>query len=492
MPLPFGLLVHAFLLPLNLIYLSLLCWFPHWKRTCAEWLLDRPGSWLLGPAPPTRVKCPTLAPGEAADRLARTLQNIGLKGGGMAPIVLVMGHGARTVNNPYGSAYNCGACGGREGGPNARLFAQCANDPKVRSELAARHGIQVPDTTWFVGAYHDTASDLVDLFDLDRAPPHALEHLKKAKSAVASARQKSALERCGKFMLSPRFGPWAGCGLGAPRCLPCLPCGGGKRDLRAEALQYVETRSTDMAEARPELCHSTNAAVVVGRRALTKKAFLARRAFLPSYDPWGDDERGTHLERVLTPALVVCSGISLEYLYSGTDGGAGTKVAMNLVGYAGVMQGTFGDLLVGLPTQMTELHPPARALFLVDAPAPRVESVLARNKKLENLVRNGWVRLIVRDPATANFSRHEAGGQYTAVNPAGAAAIKKGAAGRVKLPAMKPRTPPPSEPVVAVGLGAGKGELGAQDKLPALKGGSSFDSPTAAAAAAGRGARRAA
>ena len=31
---------------------------------------------------------------------------------------------------------------------------------------------------------------------------------------------------------------------------------------------------------------------------------------------------------------------------------------MNLVGLFGVQQGTTGDLLVGLPTQMTEMHPP--------------------------------------------------------------------------------------------------------------------------------------
>jgi uncharacterized protein YbcC (UPF0753/DUF2309 family) len=92
------------------------------------------------------------------------------------------------------------------------------------------------------------------------------------------------------------------------------------------ALSHVMTRSTDLGEARPELGHATNASVIVGRRELTKGLFLARRAFCPSYDPLNDDENGTFLERVIAPALIVVSGISLEYLFSTVEGGAGTKV----------------------------------------------------------------------------------------------------------------------------------------------------------------------
>ena len=86
---------------------------------------------------------------------------------------------------------------------------------------------------------------------------------------------------------------------------------------------------------KKELNHATNAAVIVGRRELTRNVFLDRRAFLSSYDPLGDDERGTNLESVLAPALLVCSGINLEYLFSTIDvehHGAGTKVPMNVVG----------------------------------------------------------------------------------------------------------------------------------------------------------------
>merc|ERR1712159_89372 len=87
-----------------------------------------------------------------------------------APLIFLFGHGATTVNNPFAACYNCGACGGRGGGPNARLMARCANDSKVRAILANQHGIKIPDDTHFIGGAHNTTSDAVDLFDLEALP----------------------------------------------------------------------------------------------------------------------------------------------------------------------------------------------------------------------------------------------------------------------------------------------------------------------------------
>ena len=328
----------------------------------------------------------------SAGKLAQLFKNIGTtKETDFARLIVLCGHGSRSVSNPFLAAYNCGACCGREGGPNARVFARLANSPDVRTILKNQYGVMIPDDTYFVGAYHDTASDIVELYDLDRMPATHERDLNRARRLLDTARANNALERCSKFFLAA--------------------------DIKTpeDALRHVNLRSRDVAEVRPELGHATNAAVILGRRELTKGRFLDRRAFLPSYDPFDDDERGTNLETVLTPAIVVGSGISLEYFFSTVDGGAGTKVPVNVVGNFGLQQGTAGDLLKGLATQMTELHCPQRAFYLIDAPIDRVEAVLQRNDNLKDIVRNKWVKFFVRDPWTQQIYREDRG-QYIAVD----------------------------------------------------------------------------
>ena len=377
-----SLVVSAGLLPFQLPRLALKSFAPTTTRK-----LDEKMKAAFVPESKTDFAPPYTAE-EAADRLGQLFKNVG-EMSAFGRLVIATGHGARSLNNPFLAAYNCGACCGREGGPNARVMARCANSAEVRQLLRSKHGIDIPDDTWFVGGYHDTTLDLVELYDLDRVPASHKEDLRRATEVIDMARKRNALERTSKFYLTDVQTPEA-------------------------ALEHVETRGVDEAEVRPELGHSTNAAIVLGRRELTKGRFLDRRVFLPSYDPFNDDDEGTNLATVLTPALVVGSGISLEYFFSTTDGGAGTKAPVNVVGNFGLQQGTAGDLLIGLATQMSELHSPVRALYLIDAPVDRVEKVLGRNEVLMNIVRNNWVNFFVRDPYTQKIYQQKDGAYYPA------------------------------------------------------------------------------
>ena len=385
---PIGSLFLATLFPFSLLRIFLMGFLPDLKNKMEERFKT-----ALIPKPHTDFQIP-FPPEQAAALLARTFKDIGTHNN-FAPVVIVLGHGAISVNNPFFAAYNCGACGGREGGPNARLLARLANDPSVRASLQKDHDINVPDDTWFIGGIHNTTTDTVEFYDLESLPSSHVDQFQKAQQIIERARGENALERCHRFLLA--------------------------KNIRTpeEALQHVRIRSTDLAEVRPELNHATNAAVVVGRRELTKNHFLDRRVFLPSYDPYSDDEAGTNLEHVLAPALNVCSGINLEYLFSTIDmehHGAGTKVPLNVVGNIGVLQGTSGDLRPGLPSQMTEMHTPIRALYVIDAPIQRVEAVLARREELRQLVRNEWVRFLVRDPESGVFYR-QSQGEYFPIDP---------------------------------------------------------------------------
>ncbi|KAI9028762.1 hypothetical protein DFJ74DRAFT_641843 [Hyaloraphidium curvatum] len=378
---PSGSLVLSAFAPFSLARLVLTGYSPDTKQKVRDWF-----NRTFLPKPHTDFDLPFTAD-RAAALLARTFKSMGADRR-WAPLVLVLGHGASSVNNPYAAAYNCGACGGREGGPNARVFARMANDPAVRAHLRDAHGIPVPDDTVFVGGAHNTTVDTVEYFDEDDIPASHAAAFAEVKGIVGRALGENALERCHRFLLAKN--------ITTPEA----------------ALRHVWTRSIDPAEVRPELNHASNAAVVVGRRDLTKGSFFDRRVFLPSYDPGADDAAGTNLEGVLAPALIVCSGINLEYLFSTISAdrhGSGTKTPLNVVGNIAVLQGTSGDLRTGLPSQMTEMHAPVRALFVVDAPTARVEAVLGRREELRRLVHNEWVRLVVRDPDTGVFYRYHDG-----------------------------------------------------------------------------------
>lgn len=319
---------------------------------------------------------------EMAVRVENVLKSIGLVKE-FAPLVYIVGHGASSVNNPHYAAYDCGACSGRAGSVNARVFSYMANHSVVREKLRTK-GIDIPASTQFVGAIRDTTRDEIVFFDVESLFPENQKRHETNDSIFTQALDLHAKERSRRFDSIDSQQP------------------------AAQIHKQILTRSVSLFEPRPELNHATNALCIVGRRELSKGLFLDRRSFLNSYN-YAIDPDGTYLLNILNAAAPVCGGINLEYYFSRVDNqklGAGTKLPHNVMGLFGVANGIDGDLRPGLPSQMIEVHDPVRLLMVVEHFPEVVLSTIQRNAATFEWFDNHWVVLVAVHPETREVFRY--------------------------------------------------------------------------------------
>ncbi|WP_417514633.1 YbcC family protein [Marinobacter sp.] len=314
-----------------------------------------------------------LATPEKVKLVAGFLQGMSLTGN-FAPILMFVGHGTQTDNNPNHAGMACGACGGQSGGVNARLAAALFNEVEVREGLAAE-GIHIPDSTWAVAAEHCTVTDEITIFDQESVPASHQVLLAELQASFLNAGREARKERATPLKLN------------------------GLDD--KELLAAMHKRAVDWSEVRPEWGLANNAAIIFAKRDLTRGKNLAGRVFLHDYDP-ELDTGGQVLEALMSAPMMVANWINLQYFASVTVPevyGAGNKLLHSVVGgNLGVIEGNGTDLRIGLPLQSVHdgiywRHEPLRLTVLIDAPRERIEAIVERQPDIARLVNNQWLWL---------------------------------------------------------------------------------------------------
>lgn len=293
----------------------------------------------------------------------------------IAPLVLLVGHGSQSENNAQAAALDCGACCGQTGEVNARVLARLLNEPAVRDGLRAA-GQDIPATTRFVAALHNTTTDEIEGLDLDLLPPEARTRWCRLQPVLAQASDQVRRERAPSLGLDPQ-----------------LPF--------AQLLDMLRRRASDGAQTRPEWGLAGNASFVIGSRHRTRGLVLDGRSFLHDYDATQDAD-GSVLELLMTAPMLVTHWINWQYHASTCDPqrlGSGNKVLHNVVGgQLGVFEGNGGDLRIGLSKQSVHdgqryVHEPLRLTVVIDAPRASIDTVIAKHEVVRQLLDNDWLHL---------------------------------------------------------------------------------------------------
>lgn len=361
----------GFVSPLGLSYLpKLISNSFGWTRPTTDPNKDGLNKWLKKGR---TLDLSQISPEDKLSMAASALTAMGLKDR-MAPLILITGHGSTSVNNPHATGLDCGACGGHSGEINAMTAERILNDPSVRQGLLAK-GIHIPSDTHFVACLHDTTTDEIHTIGASKVPE---KHAITFKSIEKSLKRASTLARAER---AQRLGI-------------------DTKDINTSILK----RSRDWSQVRPEWGLAGCNSFIIAPRTRTKGMHLGGKAFLHSYD-WHSDEGFHVLESIMTAPMVVTSWINLQYYASTTDNkhfGAGNKTLHNVTGGIGVLEGSGGDLRIGLPLQSLHdgknyQHLPHRLNVVIEAPIEAINSILSKNPSIKDLCDHSWITLLHLD-----------------------------------------------------------------------------------------------
>ncbi|RZK46651.1 MAG: DUF2309 family protein [Pedobacter sp.] len=315
---------------------------------------------------------------DRVNMVAGVMNNIGLRSN-FAPVIYVVGHTSSNILDPFRGALGCGACNGRSGERNARIFARIANDHEVRKQLE-QEGIRIPSATQFLAVIHDTNLQKVRFIDerkLNAANTYSHElHVNTFNEALnrVAVTEKMFIKN------KPVY---------------------GDQDMKSPQITGEEEDYN--------LGHASNYMWIIGSKYLVPGVSLDNRAFLSSYSSRHDAD-GKQLGDLLQKAFAISTSINLEYYFSTVDPerfGSGSDLSHTRISNLGMVNGIDGDLRTGLPKRITKWHEPVRLMMLIEHDPDTVLKVLGQLPALRSLLDNEWVHLLVMENGSHDYYRYD-------------------------------------------------------------------------------------
>ncbi len=234
----------------------------------------------------------------------------------------------------------------------ARLAASILNSAAVRDVLAGR-SIVIPADTLFVAAIHDSATNRFDLPDQGKVPP--------AHSAVLE-QTRIWLQEISR-VVGAETSPSPGLFSNTLRKL--LDFGNHKaRTLAGRSLAGL-------------------AAFIAAPRAMTRAINFNGMVCLRSYD-WQHDAGYRMLEQIMTAPLLAASCLNLQLYRAAVNNSVNNNA---------------------LETAHRASQQPVRLSVLLAAPIAEIDRIIARHKKVRDLVINDWIHLFAVAPCGQKFLR---------------------------------------------------------------------------------------